>query len=88
MTATQQFESSAAAEAFLDAYAEKLQEAGYDMTDPQKAASARMFLYLNQEEAKYVGFDYFPGEDGASVLFEFFSSVTEDESILSMALNP
>ncbi|MBR5070873.1 MAG: hypothetical protein IKX27_03145 [Oscillospiraceae bacterium] len=87
VTATQQFESSAAAEAFLDAYAEKLQEAGYDMTDPQKAASARMFLYLNQEEAKYVGFDYFPGEDGASVLFEFFSSVTEDESMLSMALS-
>ncbi|MBO4289297.1 MAG: hypothetical protein J5865_04260 [Lachnospiraceae bacterium] len=86
ITATQQYGSSAEAEAFLDAYAAKLQEAGFEMTDPQKAASARMFLFLNLEQAKYVGFDYFPGDDGASVLFEFFASDAEGESMMTNAL--
>ena len=86
VTATQYFNSSAEAEAFLDAYAARLQEAGYEMTDPQKVASARMFLFLNLDEAKYVGFDYFPGDDGASVLFEFFASDIEEESMMMKAI--
>ena len=86
VTATQEYGSSAEAEAFLDAYAARLLDAGYEMTDPQKAASARMFLFLNLEQAKYVGFDYYPGGDGASVLFEFFASDTEDESMMTKAI--
>ena len=86
ITATQQFESSAKAEAFLDDYAARLQDAGYEMTDPQKVASVRQFLFLNLEEAKYVGFDYYPGEGGASVLFEFFASNSEEETMMTKAI--
>ncbi|MBO4218470.1 MAG: hypothetical protein J5887_03070 [Erysipelotrichaceae bacterium] len=86
VTATQEFESSAKAEEFLDAYAARLQQAGYEMTDPQKVASVRVFLFLNAEQAKYVGFDYYPGDNGASVLFEFFAANAEDESMMTKAI--
>ena len=82
VTATQYFENNAKAEAFLDDYTAVLEDAGYDMTNPQSMASPRMFLYLNSEEFKYVGFDYYPGDDGASVLFEFFASEPEADGLM------
>ena len=86
VTATQYFENSAKAEAFLDDYAAVLADAGYEMTDAQKVGSSRMFVFLNLEESKYVGFDYYPGDSGASVLFEFFAADREDETMMMKAL--
>ena len=87
VTATQYFENSAKAEAFLDEYTARLEDAGYDRIDPQKLSSPRQFLFLNTDEWKYVGFDYFPGDDGASVLFEFFSSEPAGKNVMLTTLN-
>ena len=38
------------------------------------AEVSKQFAYYNVEADKYVAFDYFPGEDGASVNFEFVSN--------------
>ena len=38
------------------------------------AEVSKQFAYYNAEADKYVAFDYFPGEDGASVNFEFVSN--------------
>ncbi len=82
----QPFASSAEAEAFLDAYVAVLDEQGYYYVNPQTAGSNRTFLYLNEELGKYVGFDYFPGDNGATVTLEFVSIEPEEEDILGLAL--
>jgi hypothetical protein len=38
------------------------------------AEVSKQFAYYNAKADKYVAFDYFPGEDGASVNFEFVSN--------------
>ena len=86
LTATQQFESSEKAEQFLNSYTAVLDEQGYLIIDPQKLASNREYVFFNEDLAKYVGFDYHPGENGASVLFEFFSAEPEEETMMQSAL--
>ena len=86
MTVTQTFESAEAAEKYLDAYAAVLDEQGYLMMDPQKIGSVRQFLFFNEDEAKYVAFDYDPGENGASILLEFFAAQSEESSMMQSAL--
>jgi hypothetical protein len=78
-TGTKYFAGSAEAEAFLDSYTAELEDSGYYRTDPEKAASRRQFLYLNEDEWKYVGFDYYPGDEEASILFEFYAGGAGEE---------
>ena len=86
LTATQQYKSSAEAEQFLDSYVEELEKQGFlPIDDPRRAGSSRQFLFMNQEDRKYVAFDYYPGEDGASVLFECFSA-EDDDTLMQKAL--
>ena len=87
LTASQQFKSNAEAEQFLDSYVGVLEEQGFmPIDDPHRAGSSRQFLYMNQDVRKYVGFDYYPGDEGASVLFECFSAEDEDDSLMLQAL--
>ena len=81
----QPFDTAQEAEAFLDTYVAQLDEQGYLMMDPQKLGSQRQFLYFNEELAKYVAFDYFAEEDGASVNFEFVS-IEPDEDVLQSSI--
>ena len=81
-TGTKYFANSREAEAFLDTYTASLEDSGYDRTDPEKLGSRRQFLYYNEEERKYVGFDYYPGDEGASVLFEFFAASDDEERVM------
>ena len=74
LTVSQPFADSEEAEAFLTAYAAALDEAGFLETYPDKVGTLKQFAYYNAEADKYVAFDYFPGEDGASVNFEFVSN--------------
>ena len=82
----QPFDSTEDAEAFLDGYAAVLEENGYEYTNPQAVGSNRSFLFWNEEQAKYVGFDLNRGEDSATVFFEFVSIEPEEESALEGAL--
>ena len=82
ITATQYFSGSEEAEAFLDSYAEKLEDSGYVMTDPQKLASVRQFMFFNEDNWSYVAFDYYPGDTSASVLFEFFHNPEVESSMM------
>ena len=87
LTASQQFKNNAEAEQFLDSYVGILEEQGFmPIDDPHRAGSSRQFLYMNQDIRKYVGFDYYPGDEGATVLFECFSAEDEDDSLMLKAL--
>ena len=83
-TWTKYFANSAEAESFLDAYTAELDENGYMMTDPEKLGSNRQFMFFNEEEWKYVAFDYYPGDEQASIRFEFFAGDTAEEEEVSM----
>ncbi|MBR0373205.1 MAG: hypothetical protein IJH91_01610 [Mogibacterium sp.] len=82
----QPFDSTAAAERFLDAYVPTLEEQGYYSIDPQKVGSQKMFLYFNEDLAKYVAFDLIPEDSGASVNFDFVSIEPEVDSIMLNAI--
>ena len=82
----QPFDSTEDAEKFLDGYAPVLEENGFDYTNPQAIGSNRNFLFWNEEQAKYVAFDLIPGEDEATVFFEFVSIEPEEDSVLEGAL--
>ena len=82
----QPFDSAGEAEAFLDDYTALLDEEGYLPMDPQKLGSQRQFLFFNEELAKYVAFDFFPGDDGATVNFEFVSIEPEEVGLLQSAI--
>ena len=69
----QPYESTEAAEAYLDKYVPGLEELGYYMVNPQKIGSQRQYTYLNEEIAKYVGFDILPGNGNAQILWEIVS---------------
>ena len=84
LTWTKYFAKSAQAEAFLDAYTAELDDRGYMIIDPEKVGSRRQFLLFNEEERKYVGFDYYPGDDQASVLFEFYANSSGEEEVTMM----
>ena len=84
-TGTKYFANSAEAEAFLDGYTGTLEDNGYYRINPEKIASVRQFLFLNEELWQYVGFDYFPGDEGASILFEFYAlDGAEEEQVTLM----
>ena len=86
VTATQHYSSNAEAEQFLTEYVAGLDELGYLMINPEKVSSSRQFVYLNEDLAKYVGFDYMPGNGEASVLFEFFAASDSSSSMMLNAL--
>ena len=81
----QPLDSMEAAENFLDNYVPVLDEQGYIQFNPEKIGSSRQFVYLNEELAKYVGFDLYPTEDGAQILFEFVSYGEPQESMMLSA---
>ena len=86
LTATQQYKSNAEAEQFLDSYVATLEDRGFlPIDDPQRAGSSRQYLFMNQDIRKYVGFDYYPGDNGASVLFECFSAEGDDVALIQKA---
>ena len=82
LTATQTFSNSAEAESFLDSYTAELEDNGYLRMDPEKLASNRQFMFFNEDIWKYVAFDYYPGDDSASVLFEFYSNDAAEDSVM------
>ena len=77
----QTFASEEEAEQFLDAYTATLDEQGFLMANPQNVGSQRQFVYLNEELRKYVGFDYYLNESGATAYFEFVSIESQGEEL-------
>ncbi|MBR2990163.1 MAG: hypothetical protein IKF51_01715 [Solobacterium sp.] len=73
-TVSQPFASAADAERFLDDYTAVLENAGYERTNPAMVGSLRENAYYNEEEDKFVAFDYFPADDSAMINFEFVSN--------------
>ena len=82
----QPFDSNEEAEKFLDDYTALMEEQGYDRINPQQVGSYRNFVYFNEELKKYVGFDYFPGENGASVTLELVSIEPEEDESLMLSM--
>ena len=67
----QPFKSPKEADEFLTAYVEKLQEAGFEETNPVNVGSNRQNAYANVELNAYVGFDFIPEEKVTNVNLEF-----------------
>lgn len=68
------FASEAEAEQFLDEYTAAMEEAGFVYWNPDSLGSLKNFAYYNEALDKYVGFDYFPSQNGAVVNFDFVSN--------------
>ena len=74
LAVSQPFDSTAEAEAYLDAYVASLEQAGYDRENPAMIGSLKQNAYYNETEDKYVAFDYFPEEGNALITFDFVAN--------------
>lgn len=70
-TVSQHYDSTEEAEAFLSAYEAVLTDDGYGRTDPNMAGTLKQIAIYNEEKEMTVGIDFFEGEDGVTVNFDF-----------------
>ncbi len=82
----QPYESTSAAEHYLDGFVPMLEDLGYYQFNPEKLGSQRQFLYFNEEQRKYVAFDLLPAEDGATIFYEIVSFDPPSDSMMLNAI--
>ena len=70
----QSFKDAAAAEKYLNAYVADLEKAGFDRTNPERVGTMRQNAYFNEDLNKFVGFDFYPTDNGANINFDFVSN--------------
>ncbi len=69
----QTFANTAEAEAFLDAYEAKLNEAGFERRPSGDTASRKSVTIYNEEKGLTMGVDLFPGDTKAQINIEFIA---------------
>ncbi len=73
-TLYQPFEDTTEAERFLDDYTSVLEDAGYVRTNPMMIGSLKANAYYNEEEDRFVAFDYFPDNSVPMVAMDFVAN--------------
>ena len=73
LSVSQPFGSAGEAEEYLNDYVSVLEENGYERENPENVGSLKQNCYYNEEEEKYVAFDYFPSDDSALINLDFVS---------------
>ncbi len=71
LSLSQEFETVEAAETFLSAYEERLNDAGYGRVSPEEAGTRKQIAIYNEEEERSVCLDFFEQNGGAFVSFDF-----------------
>ena len=71
LTVSQSYDSAEEAEAFLNAYEEKLNAAGFERVNPDNVGTLKNIAIYNEEKGMLVALDFFETEGGASVNFDF-----------------
>ncbi|MBQ4289498.1 MAG: hypothetical protein II749_06050 [Clostridia bacterium] len=73
----QYFATGKDADSFLDAYAEKLEAAGFEKVNPEEAASIKEIAFLNSDKDMVVALDYIT-QDGGKVMVSFEFKIDRD----------
>ena len=71
VTLSQQFDSAAEAEEFLNAYEQLLNNAGFERVNPQEVGCLKEVAIYNEEKGMMVGVDFYEQQGGAQVNLDF-----------------
>ena len=71
LTVSQEYETTAEAEEFLNKYEELLSAQGFERVNPEMAGSLKQTAIYNEEKDMLVGIDFLEQSDGVLVNFDF-----------------
>ena len=71
LTVSQEYETTAEAEEFLNKYEELLSAQGFERVNPEMAGSLKQTAIYNEEKDMLVGIDFLEHSDGVLVNFDF-----------------